>query len=99
MNLGPAPGTVYRDTVTTTVDIRLGLLDRLRVLWHGRMTLTVSSDIENVTGHVRGHPAFVYVPRLLTRLLPEHGEAWEAPAEAPGVHDRIKAAMDKRGRT
>jgi hypothetical protein len=77
----------------TTVDITIGLWDRLRVLWHGKLSVSCGALLENPTGKTKSLQSVVHVPMVFPRRA---SEAWVAPQEPADVHQRIGQAMEKR---
>lgn len=60
-------GMVFKDSVSSWVDIEFSWLDRLRLLFHGRCHLNVRVHTENVLGAYVNAPTYIRVPQIFPK--------------------------------
>lgn len=75
----------YADGVIVTTNVRLGWLDRLRVLVHGSVSVWTQTDCEHTPGRTRMGGAHTTVPRV---FKPKHSTGYtesDSPPPSPGA--------------
>lgn len=66
----------WKDAVHTHFSIDVSLLDRLRILWHGKMTIHSMTPTEHLPGKTGATEVLLIIPPIIPRRPPSGG--WEA---------------------